>query len=175
MMIQPTQLCGYVVPAGLFIATEAQIISNRPNAQKLTSTRSLSMSLGLAAAKRFAKTSNPADSFMQNKPNFRKAKMNIALYSETNYERKGLYGCRKNKAKQTQNEPNLSRRSLWRSRIKPNFKGKKMLLRLTINGRRRDSVYNLIDCVAASYPLADFHSNGVPCFGLFDGYIVNLH
>jgi len=26
-----------------------------------------------------------------------------------------------NKAKRTQNEPNLSRRSLWRSRIKPNF------------------------------------------------------
>jgi len=28
--------------------------------------------------------------------------MNIALYPETNYERKGLYGCRKNKPNQTQ-------------------------------------------------------------------------
>ena len=36
------------------------------------------------------------------KPNFPNAKMNIALYPETNYERKGLYGCRKNKPNQTQ-------------------------------------------------------------------------
>ena len=68
------------------MASETQILANRPNAQKLTSTRSLSMSLGLAAAKRFAKTSNPADSFMQNKPNFRKAKMNINKVLTKYYE-----------------------------------------------------------------------------------------
>ena len=39
---------------------------------------------------------------MQIKPNFLDALMNVTLYPETNYERKGLYGWRKNKAKQTQ-------------------------------------------------------------------------
>jgi len=38
----------------------------------------------------------------------------------------GLKPIKANKMpKQTQNEPNLSLRSLWRSRIKANFKGKK--------------------------------------------------
>jgi len=50
--------------------------------------------------------------FMQNKPNFQNGKMNIALYPETNYERKGLYSCRKNKAKQTQFKLEAQRRSL---------------------------------------------------------------
>jgi len=76
---------------------------------------------------------------MQNKPNFPNAKMNIALYPETNYERKGLYGCRKNKAKQTQFKLETQRRSLWvsflessnRGPIKPNFKSKKMLRSLS--------------------------------------------
>jgi len=49
---------------------------------------------------------------MQNKPNFQNGKMNIALYPETNYERKGLYSCRKNKAKQTQFKLEAQRRSL---------------------------------------------------------------
>ena len=49
---------------------------------------------------------------LQNKPNFQNGKMNIALYPETNYERKGLYSCRKNKAKQTQFKLEAQRRSL---------------------------------------------------------------
>jgi len=84
------------------MATEAQIIANRRNAQKSTSTRSLSMSLGLAAAKRFAKTSNPADSFMQNKPNFRKAKMKLNFYSTKDYENKPRLSA---PGKQTQTNP----------------------------------------------------------------------
>jgi len=48
-------------------------IANRRNARKSTSQRTLSMSLGLATAKRFAKTSAPGDLIMQNKPNFAKA------------------------------------------------------------------------------------------------------
>ncbi len=39
----------------------------------------------------------------------------------------------------------------------------------------RNSLGNRIDCIAASYPLADLHTNGVSCFGLFNVYIVNLH
>jgi len=41
------------------MATEAQILTNRRNAQKSTGHRSLSMSLA-----------SPADYFMQNKPNY---------------------------------------------------------------------------------------------------------
>jgi len=73
------------------MATEAQIISNRPNAQKLTSTRSLSMSLG-----------NPADCFMQNKPNFRKAKIKLNFYSTKDYENKPRFRA---PGKQTQSNP----------------------------------------------------------------------
>ena len=81
--------------------------------------------------------------FMQNEPNFRKSQMNISTIITTDYENKTLSGPGKNEPKtnpikantnpikanimpkQTQYEPNLSRRSLWRSRIKANFKGSK--------------------------------------------------
>jgi len=55
------------------------------------------------------------------KPNFRKAKMNIALYPETNYERKGLYGCRKNKAKQTQFQKPLGSSEVRKARTGPSI------------------------------------------------------
>ena len=84
------------------MATEAQIIANRRNAQKSTSTRSLSMSLGLAAAKRFAKTSNPADCFMQNKANLLDAQMNVCSVKTKYYENKRLSRRGENKPNQTQ-------------------------------------------------------------------------
>jgi len=66
---------------------------------------------------------------MQNKPNFRKAKMNLNFYLTKDYENENHPQSR---TKQTQYEPNLSRRSTCcksaeagRSPIKPNFKGKK--------------------------------------------------
>ena len=68
-----------------------QFIANRCNAQKSTSTRFLSMSLG-----------TPADCFMQNKPNFRKAKMNLNFYSTKDYENQGRL---RTPAKQTQSNP----------------------------------------------------------------------
>ena len=71
---------------GLIMATEAQIISNRPNAQKLTSTRSLSMSLG-----------NPADCFMQNKPNLLEGKIDAKCVFTKDYENKWQRRVRKNK------------------------------------------------------------------------------
>jgi len=96
MMIQSTQLCDYVVPPGLFIATQPQtcaigIIANRCNAQKSTSTRFLSMSLG-----------KPADCFMQNKPNLLDAQMNLSSVKTMNYEQITMNNANKNKPNQTQ-------------------------------------------------------------------------
>jgi hypothetical protein len=73
--------------------------------------------------------------FMQNKPNFRKSQMNASLVITKDYEKKDTWLCGKTKPiqsqskpikannmpKQSQFKPNLSRRSLWRSRNKPNF------------------------------------------------------
>jgi len=76
--------------------------------------------------------------FMQNEPNFRKSQMNASYYITMDYEKRTLGERGKNEPKTNPNEPNLSWRSLWRSRIKANFRAKKMLLRLTIpyyNGR----------------------------------------
>ncbi len=93
-----------------------------------------------------------------NEPKFKKAKMNVTTYITKDYEnkppiwapKKQSQTSKRQKPMQTSlpkgimkksalsvpdktnpNEPNLSRRSLWRSRIKANFRGKKMLLRLT--------------------------------------------
>jgi hypothetical protein len=81
--------------------------------------------------------------FMQNKPNFRKSQMNVSKVLTKNYRKLDTWSIRKNEPKtnpnepktnpilanktpiRTQFEPNLSCRSLWRSRNKPNFRGKK--------------------------------------------------
>ena len=68
------------------MATEAQIIANRRNAQKSISTQSLSMSLG-----------TPADCFMQNKANLWEAQMKINKVLTKGYENKWLCGPRENK------------------------------------------------------------------------------
>jgi len=73
------------------MAAIPQFITNWLNAQKSTSTRSLSMSLGA-----------PADCFMQNKPNSRKAEMKLNFYSATGYESKL---CFRVLVKQTQSNP----------------------------------------------------------------------
>jgi len=90
----------------LLLATEAQILANRRNAQKSTSPRTLSMSLGLAAAKRFAKTSALGDLIMQNKANLLDAQMNISSVLTKDYENKPLRRRRENKPNQTQFPPN---------------------------------------------------------------------
>ena len=59
---------------------------------------------------------------MQNEPNFRKSQMNVNKVLTTDYEKRTL-------GERGKNEPKTNP-------IKPNFKGKKMLLLLTINGRR---------------------------------------
>ena len=102
------------------MATEAQtcaigILANRRNAQKSTSPRTLSMSLGLATAKRFAKTSAPEDLFMQNKPNFRKARMNLNFYLTKDYENELCRKFQKNKPNQTQSPKPRH----WRTRKDP--------------------------------------------------------
>jgi len=73
------------------MATEAQILANRRNAQKSTSTRFLPMSLG-----------NPADCFMQNKPNFLDAQMNVSSVKTMNYEQITMNNEPKNKPNQSQ-------------------------------------------------------------------------
>ena len=78
-----------------------QFIANRLNAQKSISTRSLSMSLG-----------NPADCFMQNKPNLLNAQMNVTSVKTKNYEQRTMNNANKNKAKQTQFKLEAQRRSL---------------------------------------------------------------
>jgi len=88
------------------MATEAQtcaigILANRRNAQKSTGPRTLSMSLGLATAKRFTKTSAPGDLFMQNKANFRNAKMSENLFTTKDYENETAFRLEQNKTKQS--------------------------------------------------------------------------
>jgi len=60
--------------------------------------------------------------FMQNEPNFRKSQMNLNDLLTRDYDKRTLGERGKNEPKTNPNEPNLSLRSLWRSRIKPNFK-----------------------------------------------------
>ena len=78
------------------MATQPQIISNRPNAQKLTSTRSLSMSLG-----------NPADCFMQNKANLLDDQMNLTSLITVDYENKSNWKLGENKPNTNPIKPNL--------------------------------------------------------------------
>ena len=84
------------------MATEAQILANQRNAQKSTGPRTLSMSLGLATTKRFAKTSAPEYLFMQNKANYPKNKMNANAFSQKDYEHDTAYRLQKYKPKQSQ-------------------------------------------------------------------------
>jgi hypothetical protein len=67
-----------------------------------------------------------------NEPKFKMGKINITIYITKEYDDTGNLGPKK----RTQNKPNLSRRSLWQSRNKTQIQGRKMLLRLTIKGRR---------------------------------------
>ena len=83
------------------MSAEAQFIANQLNAQKSTSTRSRTMSLGLTTAKRFAKTSTPADCFMQNKANLLDAQMSVSSVLTKYYENERLCRCGENKPKQT--------------------------------------------------------------------------
>ena len=45
--------------------------------------------------------------FLQNKPNFGKAQMNATICVTKDYTNMCSFGAQKNKAKQTQNKPNL--------------------------------------------------------------------
>jgi hypothetical protein len=55
------------------------------------------------------------------KPIAERAKLMQSVYLQRIMKNNADRGYEKTKPKQTQNKPNLSRRSLWRSRIKPNF------------------------------------------------------
>ena len=81
--------------------------------------------------------------FMQNKPNFRKAQINVSRVSTKDYENKTLGERGKNKPNsnpiQTQSNPikanKMPKQTQYKPNTKPNkanFKGKKMLLILTL-------------------------------------------
>jgi len=81
--------------------------------------------------------------FLQNEPKFRKSQVNVSILLTGDYEQMDTWSIRKNEPKtnpiladktpiRTQFKPNLSCRSLRRSRNKPNFRGKTCsILRLT--------------------------------------------
>ena len=94
------------------MASEAQtcaigILANRRNPQNSTGPRTLSMSLGLATAKRFARTGTPPDSFMQNKPNLLNAQMNVNTVITMNYEQITMNNANKNKPNSNPIKPNF--------------------------------------------------------------------
>jgi hypothetical protein len=60
------------------------------------------------------------DPFFAKQSQFQKSQMNVSNHSIREYEQMDTWSIRKNEPKTNPNEPNLSRRSLWRSRIKPN-------------------------------------------------------
>ena len=86
------------------MATETQILANRRNPQKTNGPRTNRLSS--PACQRIM------TSIMQNKANFRKAKMKLNFYSTKDYENEPRL---RTPGKQTQSNP-----------IKPNFKGKKI-------------------------------------------------
>jgi len=63
--------------------------------------------------------------FLQNEPNFQKVKSNVTTFITMNYDQMDTWSIRKNEPKTNPNEPNLSCRSLRRSRNKPNLKATK--------------------------------------------------
>ncbi len=73
------------------MATEAQLLANRRNAQKSTGHRTSAMSPGA-----------PGECFMQNKPNFRKSQMNVSIFSQKDYENISDWTLGENKPNQTQ-------------------------------------------------------------------------
>ena len=102
--------------------------------------------------------------FLQNEPNFRKSQINLSNYMTRDYVQMDTWSIRKkqsqtnpNKAKtnpilanktpiRTQFKSNLSCRSLWRSRNKPNFSAKIMLLSACLNFMLKDFIPILLCC-----------------------------
>jgi len=74
------------------MASETQILANRPNAQKLTSPETTPME----------KTTKSLTIFMQNKPNSLKAQINAYSFVIKDYENRWQRPVRKNKANQSQ-------------------------------------------------------------------------
>jgi len=81
--------------------------------------------------------------FLQNKANFPDAQMNVNSILTKDYVNKSNWKVRKNKANTKPNKANQSQFKPIKCQnkpktnpIKPNFKGKKMLPRMTINGRK---------------------------------------
>jgi len=80
--------------------------------------------------------------FMQNKPNFQKAQMNVSRVSTVDYERKDTWWSGKNKPNsnpiQTQSNPIKANKMPKQTQYKPKqtqFQRQKILPRFTINGR----------------------------------------
>jgi len=74
--------------------------------------------------------------FMQNEPNFGKDQMDVSKVLTKDYGNKPNWTLGENEPKTNPIKPNLSWRSLWRSRIKANFKRGKIqwLAKLLLGG-----------------------------------------
>ncbi len=89
MMIQPTQLYGFVVVAGLLMAKN---LFNLRNPRLMNYLRAFGIFT-------LVKMSLQINLFMQNEPNFRKVKMNVNKVLTGDYENKTLSGRGKNEPK----------------------------------------------------------------------------
>ncbi len=88
------------------MSTEAQTLANKRNVQKSTGPRTPAMSPGA-----------PEDYYMQNKPNFRNAEMNITSAITKDYENIPP-------AKKCENKPNQTQFQPKNEANKPNFNPK---------------------------------------------------
>jgi hypothetical protein len=79
--------------------------------------------------------------FMQNKPNFRKVKLNVNKVLTRGYVQMDTWSIRKNKAKQSQYKANSKPIQTQNKAKQSQFQGQKMLLRMTINTRRKSLGY----------------------------------
>ncbi len=130
------------------MATEAQILANRRNAQKSTGSRT---------APRTNRLSSPACQpittfFMQNKANLMGAQMNVNPVKTMNYEQITMNNDDKNKPNsnpiQTQYKPNRTQNKANQSQYKPNFRKARMDVSLAItrnyNNEQRTMNYELL-------------------------------
>ncbi|MHC4642032.1 MAG: hypothetical protein ACYS32_10330 [Planctomycetota bacterium] len=84
-----------------------------------------------------------------NKAKFKKAKMNVTSYITKKYENISNWAIYEN---EPNTNPILSRRSLWRSRNKPNFKGVRCIVcRLVFSGESNRITHTVLSSVSERF------------------------
>jgi len=95
----------------LIMATTAQTLANRRNAQKST-----------CPAKPIGRR---RDYYMQNKPNFQKSQMNVSIFSQKDYENISDWTLGENKPNQTQFQPKNEANKPKQTQFQPKNKADK--------------------------------------------------